>query len=315
MGDKKTVFRLFSIFQYRNEEEFLSNMHLKGWRYTHMTIPGFYHFEKCEPGQFTYRLDYNREGIENKDEYVRLFSDCGWEYLGDVYGYSYFRKEGQAGEDKEEIFCDDASRLEMMKRVFNGRVVPLILVFALVVVPQMVLNISGNDGKDFFREVMSLIFCGLAVVYLVIFLLTAVQLYNYEKAVNGESKGFKIKYTVIFCGIALLFMGMGAFLWNRYHSDHELTENETGYMIEADSLNASVVREYKLKSGDVVDIKISGYEKGHIYAKISKEGETPVFTGDLYGNDTYTIGINDDGIYRITVSGNRVKGKIEVAIR
>ena len=123
MGNKKTVFKFFTIPQYRQEEKFLSEMHENGWRFAHVSFPGFYHFEKCEPKQVSYRLDYNQEGIRNKREYVQMFSDCGWEYIEDFVGYSYFRKEEQLGEEREENFCDDESRLEMMKRVFKGRII------------------------------------------------------------------------------------------------------------------------------------------------------------------------------------------------
>ena len=103
MGNKKTVFKFFTIPQYQQEEKFLSEMHENGWCFAHVSFPGFYHFEKCEPKQVSYRLDYNQEGIRNKREYVQMFSDCGWEYIEDFVGYSYFRKEEQPGEEREEI--------------------------------------------------------------------------------------------------------------------------------------------------------------------------------------------------------------------
>ena len=48
-------------------------------------------------------------------EYVRMFEDCGWEYLTEFDGYNYFRKPADKMQQKEEIFCDDISRLDMMK--------------------------------------------------------------------------------------------------------------------------------------------------------------------------------------------------------
>ena len=53
---------------------------------------GMYYFEKCVPQDVVYQLDYNKEGLEHKDEYLKMFDDCGWEYLQDYAGYSYFRK-------------------------------------------------------------------------------------------------------------------------------------------------------------------------------------------------------------------------------
>lgn len=55
-----------------------------------------------------------------------MFRDCGWEYLQNFVGYSYFRKAASDMDGtEEEIFCDDASRLDMIKRVFSQRMVPL----------------------------------------------------------------------------------------------------------------------------------------------------------------------------------------------
>ena len=127
MEDKKTVFKFFTIFQYQQEEEFLSSMHAKGWKLAKITFPGFYHFNRCQPQNVTYRLDYTQKGIQNKTDYIQMFSDCGWGYLFDFAGYSYFYKESTNSQEQEEIFCDDESRLDMMKRVFKGRIIPLII--------------------------------------------------------------------------------------------------------------------------------------------------------------------------------------------
>ncbi len=74
-----------------------------------------------------------------------MFKDCGWEYLFDFLGYSYFRKSAASMQGKEEIFCDEASRLAFIGRVFKGRMVPLLILFFLVIIPQTILQIS-NPG-------------------------------------------------------------------------------------------------------------------------------------------------------------------------
>ena len=70
-----------------------------------------------------------------------MFRDCGWEYIQDYAGYSYFSKPRSEMNGDEEIFCDDASRLEMMKRVYKGRLLPLIWLFSACLVPQFILNL------------------------------------------------------------------------------------------------------------------------------------------------------------------------------
>ena len=92
MKDKKIEFRWFSVPEWEKEQDFLREQHKKGWKFTKVSFLGFYHFEKCKPEDVVYQLDYNKDGIDNKAEYVQMFQDCGWEYLMDFVGYSYFRK-------------------------------------------------------------------------------------------------------------------------------------------------------------------------------------------------------------------------------
>ena len=109
MGHTKKEFKWFSVPQYEQEQEYLRFMHSQGWKLVRISFPGFYHFEECTPEDVVYQLDYNREGDQNKSEYVKMFSDCGWEYLFDFVGYSYFRKPISNMQGSEEIFCKDLS--------------------------------------------------------------------------------------------------------------------------------------------------------------------------------------------------------------
>ena len=106
----KKQFKYFSIFNHEKEQEYLRFMHNSGWKFTRVTGLGTYHFEACQPEDVIYQLDYNQEGLAHKEEYVRLFQDCGWEYLQDYVGYSYFRKSASQTDGAEEIFCDDSWR-------------------------------------------------------------------------------------------------------------------------------------------------------------------------------------------------------------
>ena len=315
MGNSKTVFKYFTIPQYQQEEDYLSAMNEKGWKFTHAAFPGFYHFEKCEPKKVTYRLDYNQEGIRNKAEYIQMFSDCGWEYICDFVGYSYFRKEGEPGEEREEIFCDDASRLDMMKRVFRGRIIPLIVIFALALIPQLLINTVGYSGGSMFQNILSFIFLGLAILYLVIFTITAVQFYQYEKLVSGESRGVRLKYAGVFTLIAALAAGIGLFFWSQYRSSYTLSENEQGYVVEAERLNTSVGKEYDLKKGDTVAFRIAEFERGHLYLSVTESGKEPVFFADFRNWGVYSYEIENDGHYRIEVSGQKMTGIVEVSGR
>lgn len=317
MGKRKTVFKFFTIPQYQQEEKFLSEMHENGWSFTHVSFPGLYRFEQCEPKQVSYRLDYNQEGIRNKREYIQMFSDCGWEYIEDFMGYSYFRKEGQPGEESEEIFCDDASRLDMMNRVFRGRIIPLIIIFAMVIIPQFYMTTTGYGRYGILQDVLSFVFLGLAILYLVIFSVLTYQFCQYEKLVKGDSTGFRLKYIGIVALIMALLVGTGMFFRLSSRSVYEVKEKDHGYTIEAEQLNTDVVKEFELKKGDTISFQFH-CETGYIHLNVFQKGKESLFFGDfyeVYGNgEPHIITIQEDGDYTIEIEGKNVKGKIEVAI-
>lgn len=315
MKDKKVAFKLFTIYQYRQEEEYLSAMHEKGWKLTKAAFPGFYRFEKCEPEKIAYRLDYNQEGIKNKAEYITMFSDCGWEYLFDMVGYSYFRKKSDGTPEKEEIFCDDASRLDMMRRVFKGRILPLIILFAGVILPQFLMNTVGYGGGSFLQTVLSDILMIVAVLYLAIFSGMAYQFYRYEKKLMNE-KEVKYKYFGIAVLILFLTVCIGTCFYFSKRSVYSVLESADGFTIVAEQLNGSVEREFYLKKGDCIVVRSSGYEGASLYISIGEEDKEPAFFGNSYGEmGDFSVEIMEDGRYRIQCSGKNGKGTVDFCIK
>ena len=134
--ETKKEFKIFTIAHHKEEERYLREQHRKGWKFKKVTGIGIYHFEKCQPEDVVYQLDYNQEGASNKAEYIKMFADCGWDYIQEFWGYSYFRKSVAAMKGEEEIFCDDSSRLAMMERVYKGRLLPLLIIFCCCLLPQ-----------------------------------------------------------------------------------------------------------------------------------------------------------------------------------
>lgn len=85
MKEKKQL-RIFTIAEGEKEEQYLQKRHRERWKFTKVSLPGLYHFEKCTPENVTYQLDYDEEGLKHKDEYVQMFKDCGREYIQDFGG-------------------------------------------------------------------------------------------------------------------------------------------------------------------------------------------------------------------------------------
>lgn len=173
--ETKKEWKFFSIWGYEKEQEYLRTMYKRGWKLVRITGIGVYHFEKCEPQDVIYQLDYNKESLEHKEEYVKMFEDCGWEYLQDFVGYSYFRKPASETSGAEEIFCDDSSRLQMMDRVFKGRVLPLVILFSCVLIPCLIREVYVGEYANI------VLLAAVIIVYLWIFIHFAIQYSKFKK--------------------------------------------------------------------------------------------------------------------------------------
>lgn len=160
-------------------------MHNSGWKLSHISSIGFYHFYKCTPEDVVYQLDYNKDGLAHKDEYVQMFKDCGWEYMFEFVGYSYFRKSAsQMQEGEEEIFCDDESRLDMLQRVMKGRLVPMMIIFCAIILPHLIMNIMRSLEGDTDANLLVILFGAMFAAYMWVFT-------SYTKKYNKIKKAIK----------------------------------------------------------------------------------------------------------------------------
>lgn len=167
MGKIKRRLAFFTIPEYKKEEEWLKEQHKAGLKLVKATIPCFYTFEECEAEDVVYQLDYNEEGMKNKAEYVKMYEDCGWEYITDMAGYSYFRKPVSEMDGDEEIFSDDESKIDMIERVFKGRMIPLISIFFGLIIPQMIMQFSMGEPENL---VLFGVFVLMFALYLTVFI-------------------------------------------------------------------------------------------------------------------------------------------------
>ena len=179
--ETKREFRYYTIMEYDKEERYLAKRHSQGWRFTEVTGIGMYHFEQCEPEGVVYQLDYNQEGIADRGEYIQMFADCGWEHVTDYVGYSYFRKPVSEMSSEEEIFNDDNSKLEMIQRIFKGRMIPLFIVFFLYLILQFVLP---NVFEGAFITAVVTWLRALLLVYIVVTIHFCVKYLAYRRRVQ-----------------------------------------------------------------------------------------------------------------------------------
>ena len=131
--EKKTIlkFKWFWAWNDEKEEAWLGQMASEGWHLKELGLPGNYIFESGAPRKDVYRLDYinNRSGYQN---YLQLFTDAGWEHIGVMGGWQYFRKPMQ-GDLAPEIYTDNASKAQKYQRVliFLAILLPALTMFVI----------------------------------------------------------------------------------------------------------------------------------------------------------------------------------------
>ena len=134
---KKVIYRIATIADYDREAFYLRKMHAEGWRlkevtHSNLVVAVKYTFEKCQPEQMSYQLDFYPMKKSERASYLQLFKDCGWEHITNFNGFSYFRKaHSEIESDAEfEIYNDAAGKLAMVKRILTMRMLPILLLFS-----------------------------------------------------------------------------------------------------------------------------------------------------------------------------------------
>jgi hypothetical protein len=110
--ETKRVFRLFFVWQDEAEEKWLERQERDGWR---LARPGpLYLFERSTPAEARYRLDYRSRMPGGQQEYLDLFRDAGWHWVGRFGGWQYFRSSSP---EAPEVFSDVTSRMQKYKQM------------------------------------------------------------------------------------------------------------------------------------------------------------------------------------------------------
>ena len=150
--EKKIVYRIFTIADYEREALYFRKMHAKGWKlrkvsYSILLFAVKYTFEKCQPEQASYQLDFYPMEKSERASYLQLFKDCGWEHITDFNGFSYFRKlhSGIESDAEFEIYNDAVGKLAMVKRILTRRMLPILLLF-LALLPVFSKFVSGSSS-------------------------------------------------------------------------------------------------------------------------------------------------------------------------
>ena len=126
----------------------LNKLSKEGWM-----LSGFsylsYELKKEEPKEYIYCIDSQK--VENRDEYIELFKDGGWEYVcnyGDIYFY-------RSLPGTKEIYSDKASLAEKYSYMGNQMKNLVIILIALATVLISIVMIGENYIKwNFIKSIL-----------------------------------------------------------------------------------------------------------------------------------------------------------------
>ena len=184
MAETVTIIKVFTIADFKEEEVWLREMAKSGLHLKRMIVPCFYVFEKGEPRDVIYRLDFTDN--DEHGDYGRMLAEFGWENCGRCMGWIYWRRDAGelANEAEGELFSDDESRLALVKKVIFTRMLPLLVIFLCCVLPNFVRAIDGElyGANGFFLWFFGIMF----VIYVYLLVHCGRKLRVMKKELEGK---------------------------------------------------------------------------------------------------------------------------------
>ena len=110
--NSKVQFRMFAIFDLDKVEDYLHEMHLKGWKFKSNRF-GFFYFEQCRPDDVIYRV-WNTSYLRKNELDLQSVKDKDWEFVGNC-PYSVFRKATDDLVPNDQIFMNNRLRWDGVK--------------------------------------------------------------------------------------------------------------------------------------------------------------------------------------------------------
>jgi len=105
-------FRIFTIIDLDREEEYLHEMHLKGWRYRTSRF-GLFYFDQCQPDDVIYCI-YDSRFLKKYKYELQDFRNRGWELIG-AGSCSILRKPAYDILSEDQVYMSKGLRWEVMR--------------------------------------------------------------------------------------------------------------------------------------------------------------------------------------------------------
>ena len=108
----KKQFRIFTILDLDKEEEYLHEMHLKGWKYRANRF-GLFYFDQCQPDDIIYRI-YDSRFLKKYKHELQDFRNRGWELI-ETGSCSILRKSSSDLLPEDQVYMSKDLRWEVMR--------------------------------------------------------------------------------------------------------------------------------------------------------------------------------------------------------
>ena len=187
-------FRLY--FDKDKETVWLNEMSGRGWAMNGF-FAGFYRFEKCEPGEYIYQIDFGDEMYHVSDEYRGLMEDIGAEIVA-LWGYWIILRK-PAAEGTFELYTDPESMIEHYTKI--RRMFKAVTILELV---GLFIEIGcGMDG-NMFGWAFAVLIAALVLVCINAVIRTNEVIAELEEQKNGIAADKNSRYISVLLPIGLL---------------------------------------------------------------------------------------------------------------
>ena len=109
--NSKVQFRIFTIIDLDKEEDYLHEMHLKGWRYRTSRL-GFFYFEKCQSDDVIYHI-YDTRHLKKYKHELQDFRNRDWELIETGF-CSILRKSSSDILPEDQVYMTNGLKWEVM---------------------------------------------------------------------------------------------------------------------------------------------------------------------------------------------------------
>lgn len=154
-----TKFKWFWAWEDEKEEAWLAEMSAEGLHIKSISPFGIYEFQKGESGNYVYRLDFHILKAKDRESYLQLFEDAGWDHIGDSGSWVYFRHPIN-GSLIPEIYSDQESKIGKYRRM---------IAYLIIFLPIMITLVPRIDKLDYFGSAANAILEILSTLLLLLF--------------------------------------------------------------------------------------------------------------------------------------------------